>query len=55
MQIAGDVEVIEWSNLKIKKVNKTIRAMFGNMIHAVSLDNSHESEILFCMKQGEEY
>lgn len=46
---------MDWSDLKIKKVNKTTRAMFGNMINAVSLDNSYEAEILFYLKQGGEY
>lgn len=46
---------MDWSNLKVKKMNKTTRAIVGNITYHVNQDDTFLVEVLGFHKQGGEY
>lgn len=46
---------MDWTNLKVKKLNKTTRGLVGNVTVHKPLDKSYLVEIAFFLKQGGEY
>ena len=54
-QLEADTSIVDYSDLKVRKVNKTLRAIFGAAHHHVPFGNEYELEVLVYMKQGGEY
>lgn len=55
-QLEGDKEkFIDFSSLKVKKLNQTFRALDGKVTYHIQLDNSFDLEGKFYKKQGGEY
>lgn len=55
-QIAIDKDdCIDWTNFKVRKVNKTARGLFGTAMHNIAIDNTYKAEVLISVKQGGEY
>lgn len=55
-QTFGDKDnFLDFSELKVKKINKTTRGMFGKIIQHVTLDNSYTVSVNALAKQGGEY
>lgn len=53
-QLKGQ-DLIDWTNFKVKKLNKTARGLDGAIIFHIPLDDSIEVEGRLYMKQGGEY
>lgn len=53
-QLEGQ-EFLDWTNVKVKKLNKTTRGLDGSLIFHIPLDDSLEVEGRLYMKQGGEY
>lgn len=55
-QIGGDRDnFMDWSNYQVKKFNRTVRQLVGNMTYHVPVDNSYQLEGVIFAKQGGEY
>jgi hypothetical protein len=49
-------KVVDWSNMKVKKLNKTTRGMAGSFIvKSADLDNNMQVLVQFWKKQGGEF
>lgn len=56
LQLEGDREnFMDWSTIKVRKLNKTHHGLIGNLTHRVPLDNSYEGQLTIFIKQGGEY
>lgn len=51
----GDSSIIDWRDLKIKKLNKTTRGIYGNAIYHAPIDNTYKFEGTVYIKQGGRY
>lgn len=55
-QTFGDRDnFIDFSDLKVRKMNKTTRGIFGKMVIHTELDNSYIASVKVFVKQGGEY
>lgn len=48
-------EYMDWTSLKVKKINKTMRGLFGNHTTLIPFDNTFEADIIVFKKQGGEF
>lgn len=54
-QIKFVPNLINIGDLKVKKINRTTRGIFGTIIYHVSVDDSFLLEAIISIKQGGEY
>lgn len=51
----SSTDTADFTELKIKKLNKTVRGFRGTILQQITLDNSYEISGSFLIKQGGEY
>lgn len=51
----GDYNIIDWRDLKVKKINRSTRGLVGKAIYHIPLDKSYLFEMIGSMKRGGEY
>lgn len=55
-QVGGDKDsFMDLTDVKVKKVNKTSRALFGKAVYHVDIDDTYDIETKAFVKQGGEY
>lgn len=54
-QTTSDTSIIDWRDLKIKKINRTTRGIFGKTFYHIPLDKSVLFEVIAYIKRGGEY